>query len=298
MEAASLKHAGETPCDVVEVRWDKFHVPDEELIKCDKPILLTYRAKDGEYFVKPRAAEMKRLLSFASMVDVDVRELVFGDMVEVIKEAKNLGLKVILSAHLDCVKPDSSLITRYANLVKEHGADYLKVVPVVNRKEALRYGLAMFNYVDVPLILQGIGAYGKESRYVFAKEGSEAIYGHLGVPANDSQPSMYEIQTNLSKELHKVYLVWKCTDDSENCWPTGAKELLDVYDSKEEAVARVNEEKNNIKWAVMGMLHSLFDDSLLKIEEKNRYSRYDVYSVEGRYGDITVELSVEERLVL
>lgn len=53
MEATNLKHAGEALCDVIEVRWDKFRVPDEELVKCEKPILLTYRAKEGEYYVKP-----------------------------------------------------------------------------------------------------------------------------------------------------------------------------------------------------------------------------------------------------
>lgn len=241
---------------------------------------------------------MKRLLPFVSMVDVDVNEVVFGDMVEVIKEAKSLGVKVILSAHLDCVKADMAQIKKYENLVKEYGADYLKIVIVVRRKEELRYGIALINRVEVPLILQGTGAYGKESRYVFAKEGSEAIYGHLGIPANESQPSLYEISQNIDKEIKKVYLAWKYTDDGENYWPLGLKELLDVYDSKEDAIARVKREKDNIKWDVMGMLRVMYQDDALKITEKESQSRYRLYTIEGRYGDIVIELYVEEIMVL
>lgn len=296
--ATNLKHAGEALCDVVEVRWDKFHVSDEELAKCEKPILLTYCAEGNECSVVRRAEEMKRLLPFVKMIDVDVIESYWKEMESLIEEAKKQGVKVILSTHLNLVKPDYAQIHKYEMRVKELGADFLKVVLVVNHKEDVLYGIYLMGRVEVPIILLGTGEYGKESRYVFAQEGSEAIYGHLGDPVEEAQPSMYEISQNADKKLKRVYLAWKYTDDGENYWPLGLKELLNVYDSKEDAIARVKREKDNIKWDVMGMLRVMYQDDALKITEKENKSRYHLYTIEGRYGDIIIELYVEETLVL
>lgn len=298
----TFKHADDSSCDVVEVRWDKFHLSVEEMVKCKKPILLTYRAESDGWVntvpVSVRAEQIKSHLPYVKMIDVDVIESYWKEMESLIEEAKKQGVKVILSTHLNLVKPDYAQIHKYEMRVKELGADFLKVVLVVNHKEDVHYGLNLLGRAEVPIILLGTGAYGKESRYIFAQEGSEAIYGHLGQPVEEAQPSMYEISQNIIKRHKRVYIVWKYTDDSENYWPLGLKELVDVYENKEEAVARVKREKDNIKWDVMGMLHVMYNDDALKITEKEKLYRTYIYAIEGKYGDITVELYVEERLVL
>lgn len=60
----------------------------------------------------------------------------------------------------------------------------------------------------------------------------------------------------------------------------------------------VKREKDNIKWDVMGMLRVMYQDDALKITEKESLSRYHLYTIEGRYGDIVIELYVEEVMVL
>lgn len=96
----------------------------------------------------------------------------------------------------------------------------------------------------------------------------------------------------------KVYLVWKYIDDSENFWPIGQKNLLALYESKESAIELIEKETENIKYDIMILLHCSYQDKFLKIDEPKYKSAGYIHSIEATYGNITVELYVEEKELL
>ena len=183
-------------CDWLELRIDGF-LPDLAELrqlapKLGCPRIVTVRhASEGGAAPGLTAPERRALysdfLEVASLVDIELRWS--GRMKQVIRQAKDAGVGVILSYHDFQRTPPPGKLRELARQAREAGADIFKVAAMTS---GVRDLAALIEFLAnekerMPLSVMGMGPFGKVSRLVLAQAGSCLNYGYLGTPNASGQ---------------------------------------------------------------------------------------------------------------
>lgn len=176
-------------CDWLELRVDNFFPDVEELRraapKMRPPRIVTVRhASEGGGAagmpVRQRRALYRDFLEVAGLVDVELRQA--GPMREVIREAKEAEVGVILSYHNFRGMPSLESLCELARRAEAAGGDIFKVAAMAEgpRELATLIEFLANERGRMPLAVMGMGRYGKISRLALAQAGSCLNYGYLG----------------------------------------------------------------------------------------------------------------------
>jgi len=176
-------------CDWLELRIDGFYPGVEALLKaghklCLPRIITVRHPSEGGSAPGLTAGERRRLyhdfLEIAGLVDIELRQA--GAMKDVIREAHDAGVGVILSHHDFQRTPTLAKLRDLARRAQDAGADIFKVASMTRRELDLATLLEFLGNEKkrLPLSVMGMGVYGKVSRLVLAQAGSCLNYGYLG----------------------------------------------------------------------------------------------------------------------
>ena len=180
----AAQHIGKGKCDWLELRVDNFFPKTIALrkaaVKLKLPRIVTVRhASEGGAATGITAQDRRALygefLEVAGMVDIELRRE--KEMRGLIREAREAGVKVILSHHDFQRTPSPERLRELSRKAREAGADVFKVATMTGG------GLDEKGAVAV----MGMGAFGKVSRLVLAQAGSCLNYGYLGKPNASGQ---------------------------------------------------------------------------------------------------------------
>ncbi|MFH1067937.1 MAG: type I 3-dehydroquinate dehydratase [bacterium] len=196
-------------CDWAEVRLDALLKDGATLeqVACAltfktrrKPVLLTLRTKEegGCYSWKrgERLALFLELLPSADAVDVELASV--QELQPVLKEARRLKRKIILSAHAltNDLKPRqvNDLLKKF----QRHQADIYKIAVLCREQSDLTVlAQALVGHPSLPLAVMAVGPMANLSRVILPALGSRLVYGYLDKPAAPNQPSIGEVAKQL-----------------------------------------------------------------------------------------------------
>jgi len=186
---AAAQRIREGGCDWLELRVDSFFPEVANLRriapKLAVPRIVTVRhPSEGGMARGISERERRRLygdfLEVAGLVDIELRRA--AGMKEVIREAKEAGVGVILSHHDFRRTPPLAKLRALARQARDAGADTFKVAAMTRgaRDLAILIEFLADEKSGLPLAVMGMGTYGKISRLVLAQAGSCLNYGYLG----------------------------------------------------------------------------------------------------------------------
>jgi 3-dehydroquinate dehydratase-1 len=178
-------------CDWLELRVDGFFPDVGNLLRVAPrlaaPRIVTVRHSSEGGMARGISARQRRalygdFLEVAGLVDIELRQA--GAMKEVIRQAKEAGVGVMLSHHDFRRTPPVAKLRALARQAREAGADIFKVAAMTRsaRDLAMLIEFLADEKSALPLAVMGMGTYGKISRLVLAQAGSCLNYGYLGEP--------------------------------------------------------------------------------------------------------------------
>lgn len=204
------------PVDLIEVRGDYLdHYFDFTYISkllhevkriADRPIIYTFRTgrEGGEKNIEVN--EYSSLLTSviksgeAELLDV---ELFMGDetVAQLIKEAHEAGVKVILSNHdFDKTPPKAEIVLRLLKM-QELGADIAKIAVMPQNKYDVNVLLAAttetYEQADIPIVTMSMGRQGAVSRITGEVFGSAITFGVAGKASAPGQLNVDELANAL-----------------------------------------------------------------------------------------------------
>ncbi len=172
--------------DAVEVRVDSLPQPPspEEILAIPCPVIVTVRdAAEGGYRNLPiavREALYLELLPAAAAIDIEAANL--RHFSSVIASARSQKIAVIASFHDFEKTPAPGALVRIAKRAVAEGATCVKFATTPRSPADLAGMLTLFEKIDVPVAMMGMGPLGKLSRLLFSRCGSCLNYAWLGSP--------------------------------------------------------------------------------------------------------------------
>ncbi len=182
------------PVDAVEVRVDSLPQPPspEEIQAIPCPAIVTVRdvAEGGSRNlpIAVREALYLELLPVAMAVDLEAVNL--RHFSSVIASARSQKISVIASFHDFQGTPSPGALIRIAKRAVAEGATCVKFATTPKSPADLAGMLTLFEKIDVPIALMGMGPLGKLSRLLFSRCGSCLNYAWLGSPQVPGQWSV------------------------------------------------------------------------------------------------------------
>jgi 3-dehydroquinate dehydratase-1 len=117
----------------------------------------------------------------------------------VVKEAKSMGKKIIISYHNFLRTPTQRKLEQIIREAKKGGAEIVKIATVPKNIRQLRRLLLLPHTIkSVPLAIMPMGKFGEWMRIVCVLMGSVLVYGHVGTPIVEGQPPVEWIKRQLS----------------------------------------------------------------------------------------------------
>lgn len=210
-QAVSVSHCG---CDMVELRmdyyqeignFDKIHTTLAQIRQIlNMPILLTFRTltEGGEQFITPE--DYKKLYEVViaeGNVDLIDLELNLGEslLTPLIKQARDKGIKVILSNHdFQTTPATKEIIDRLVKMQKLQ-ADIVKIAVMPRTKlDTLRLIEATLymeeNHNSTPVVAISMGTPGMPSRILGGWSGSAITFGVEGQASAPGQLSVLALK--------------------------------------------------------------------------------------------------------
>ena len=194
----AAQHIGKGKCDWLELRVDNFFPKTIALRKAAEklklPRIVTVRhASEGGAATGITAQDRRALygefLEVAGMVDIELRRE--KEMRGLIREAREAGVKVILSHHDFQRTPSPERLRELSRKAREAGADVFKVATMTGGALDLAMLVEFLANEKAnekgAVAVMGMGAFGKVSRLVLAQAGSCLNYGYLGKPNASGQ---------------------------------------------------------------------------------------------------------------
>jgi 3-dehydroquinate dehydratase-1 len=182
-----------TGLDLCELRVDLLAAEGFEERECQRPLpfskILTIRdPKEGgraSLGEKERVDLFARLLPHVDYIDLELRN--FSLYAEVIAAARTSEKQVILSVHDFEKTPNEKEMERWVEetMLRDPNAILKISTQVTSWEEVVRLGNFLANQSRIKVAAMGMGPWGKVSRLLFARLGSELIYaacGELVVP--------------------------------------------------------------------------------------------------------------------
>jgi 3-dehydroquinate dehydratase-1 len=181
-----LSAALKLEADLVELRLDfiKNHGAIKDLIPADFPTLVTNRPKrEGGHFMGSEDDRIRILIDWmklgADCVDIEL-STEMNLLNDVVKEAKQLGVSVLVSHHDFNGTPSVQELMEIAKKAERTGGNLIKIVTTANGvKDSVRimdFLLQAQAQLKVPLVALAMGEAGKVSRIVSPLLGSPIIY--------------------------------------------------------------------------------------------------------------------------
>lgn len=197
---------GSRDVDLVELRVDalagKLAEVRRFLPKCRLPVLLTVRHPAeggiGDLSKEDRRKFFHEFLPFAAMVDVELRSVTV--MQEVLRAAKERGIKVVVSHHHFHGMPTLTQMRERRKRAFAAGADIFKLAALATSARSVAR-LIDFLSEDQgrPAAAMGMGEFGQVSRLVLACAGSILNYGYLDKPNAPGQWEARELKQMLGR---------------------------------------------------------------------------------------------------
>ena len=194
--------------DWLELRVDHFAGAPAALLKAAPelkvPLIVTVRhsaeggCKGVDY--KRRCELYGQFLPFASAIDVELRSATA--LSEVITEARERGVRLIVSSHDFRTTPSAKRLQQKVRRAIAAGADVVKIAAHAKTAADLQRLLGLFGRKwSRPLSVMAMGRFGKVSRLLFAQAGSVLNYAYLGSanasgqwPAADFRKRLEEVE--------------------------------------------------------------------------------------------------------
>ncbi len=180
--------------DFLEIRVDSF-APDpapllRALPRLRVPLIITVRhpAEGGlhQLGVTRRRELFAQFLPFATLIDVELRSS--RPLAATIADARDRGVRVIISEHHFKTTPTTARLHRTIRQAHAAGADICKLAALTETPAAMVNLLALFSgQPPLPLSVMGMGRFGKVSRLLLAQAGSVLNYGYLDQPNASGQ---------------------------------------------------------------------------------------------------------------
>jgi 3-dehydroquinate dehydratase-1 len=193
---AAARDIRKTECDWLELRVDNFFPKVDILLRaasklpCPRIVTVRHASEGGASRVmtaKERRALYGDFLVIAALVDIELRWA--GSMQDIIRQARDAGVGVILSHHDFRRTPSVGKLRDVARRARDAGADVFKVATMT--RDAMELAMLIEFLAnekgDLPLAVMGMGAFGKVSRLALAQAGSCLNYGYLGTPNASGQ---------------------------------------------------------------------------------------------------------------
>jgi 3-dehydroquinate dehydratase-1 len=153
------------------------------------PLIVTVRhpGEGGAHSLSAgrRRSLYREFLPFARFVDLELRSA--KSLADVIAEARQRGVRVVLSSHDFRRTPPTAVLRRRAIEARRAGADLFKLATCARTPADLARLVSLFENPPLPLSVMGMGPLGKVSRLLFARLGSRLNYGYLHRPNADGQ---------------------------------------------------------------------------------------------------------------
>lgn len=203
--AAALR-ATPAALDVLEFRVDGFAPDPGPLLaaapRVKLPTIVTVRhpAEGGAHGLSvERRRELYRVfLPWAHYLDVELRSV--AALSELLVEARERGVRIIVSSHDFRRTPTTAEMRRRAVRAMRAGADIFKMAAFTRKASELTSLLALFaTPPPLPLSVMGMGPLGKISRLLFGRLGSLLNYGYLHRPNADGQWEARELKRRLGE---------------------------------------------------------------------------------------------------
>lgn len=186
--------------DVVEVRVDQLPagLSSDTLKSLNIPAILTVRRADEGggrvYSDEERISLYLSLMEDVAAIDVEGRSL--SEMEGVIRRAREIGKRVIVSFHDFSATPSADELRQILSVGRAGGADIVKIAAVTETAADIVRLLSLLDRPEGPVSVMGMGTLGRASRLLFAKAGSVLNYGWLDqpqVPGQWSAPEFAEL---------------------------------------------------------------------------------------------------------
>lgn len=194
--------------DLVEVRLDllagKVRALRAQIPALRVPVLLTARhpAEGGakRLTLSQRRELLIEFLPRAAAIDVELRSI---RMLEpVLRQAKRLGLRRIVSFHDFSATPSPARLRRIVASARQAGADVVKIATQLRAPRDLAVLLDL--QASVPggsLATMGMGPLGRVSRLALAVAGSRLNYGYLDRPQVPGQWPAVELRRRIAEVM-------------------------------------------------------------------------------------------------
>lgn len=184
------------PQKVDLLEWRADCLPGLEMPVVGLPWILTVRdpaeGGKGEFRAEARRDVLLRLLPGSDLVDIECANLrAFSDVVDRAHAAQK---QVIASFHDFEKTPPAPTLSRIIRQAADHGADIVKIAVGTHTPADVAVLLGLFDRVESPLALMGMGPLGMASRLVLAAAGSRLNYGWLHRPNVSGQWSATELR--------------------------------------------------------------------------------------------------------
>ncbi|TRN04012.1 type I 3-dehydroquinate dehydratase [Sulfolobus sp. F1] len=189
--------------DLDEVRFDHMLLKErysidhllEKISNAKIPLIFTVRHHEesdlGEKAVKLSDEERVKVYERAitihnvKLIDVELRSVKQSDIFqEVVKNAKNNGVGVILSYHNFKLTPSMDELRRIVEEENYYDANVLKITTMISDVKDLLTLINLTyetrNKLKKPLIFIGMGNLGKISRILNVAFGNDIVYSHIG----------------------------------------------------------------------------------------------------------------------
>jgi 3-dehydroquinate dehydratase-1 len=190
------------PPNFFELRLDALHrsLPQVEktLAQLRAPLIITARhpAEGGRHGLSDAARRelLQRFLARGTFADLELRSL--GELRPVVEAARRERVGLIVSCHHLDDTPLLEELERQLKAAKTSGADIFKIVTRTDTHAQVDRLLDFFsrNCGALPIAAMGAGKLGAESRRRLAQLGSALVYGSVGQPNAEGQPSLAKLR--------------------------------------------------------------------------------------------------------
>lgn len=215
LDAAQLS-CNQKDVDIVEIRLDKLphprvhYIPLHNILLSGKPLIVTVRDESeggGQplWKVGERSKLYHQFMPFASFVDVEAA--MAGKMVDVLQEARNAGIGIIISYHNFDGVPGIGELINQADACRRFEGDVFKMALKVETQEQLdeleEIARAIRSYSSAgpkfKLTAMAIGeSFGVTSRLRDVGFGGPFVYGYLA-DRMPGQPKAVEVKKMLAE---------------------------------------------------------------------------------------------------
>lgn len=193
-DLAQAVKLNKTDVDAVEIRVDtglrhlRSWLPEIRL-----PIILTVRDYHEGGLIKlsllQRAHLFLEYLPFASLVDIELRQIQDPLFRSVIRKARKKGIGIIGSYHDFKGVPSGKRRAELLRVARRYRCAVLKLaVTLKNRQQFLSLNRFMDEAREhIPVSMMSMGKLGRETRPLFAERGSVLNYGYITKPSATGQ---------------------------------------------------------------------------------------------------------------